>query len=34
MNGGTNNGSNPPSYTYEDDVITLADPTKTGYIFE
>ena len=33
MNGGTNNSSNPSSYTYEDDAITLAAPTRTGYNF-
>ena len=32
LNGGTNNPSNPSSYTVEDN-ITLAAPTKTGYTF-
>ena len=33
LNGGTNNGSNPDTYTIESDTITFADPTKTGYTF-
>ncbi len=33
LDGGTNNGSNPASYTIEDSLITLLDPTKTGYTF-
>ncbi len=32
LNGGTNNSSNPSSYTVEDDV-TFAAPAKTGYTF-
>lgn len=32
LDGGTNNGDNPNSYTIED-AITLKDPTKTGYTF-
>ena len=32
MNGGTNDPTNPSSYTIEDE-ITLADPTQTGYTF-
>ncbi len=31
---GTNSGSNPSSYTIEDDDITLENPTKTGYVFD
>ena len=33
LNGGSNNSSNPRSYTIEDS-ITLADPVKEGYTFE
>ena len=33
LNGGTNDGSNPESYTVETDTITLVDATKTGYVF-
>jgi len=29
----TTNGDNPNSYTFEDNTITLNDPTKTGYEF-
>lgn len=32
LNGGTNNSSNPSSYTVED-AITFAAPSKTGYTF-
>ena len=32
MNGGTNNSSNPSTYTVNDS-FTLKDPTKTGYTF-
>ena len=32
LNGGTNNSSNPSSYTIED-TITFAAPSKTGYTF-
>ena len=32
MNGGTNNSSNPSTYTVND-LFTLKDPTKTGYTF-
>ena len=28
MNGGTNDPSNPDTYTIEDDTITLSDPTR------
>ena len=31
---GTNDPSNPDTYTVETDTITLADPTKDGYTFE
>lgn len=33
LNGGTNNSSNPTSYT-KLDTITLSQPTKTGYTFK
>lgn len=33
LNGGTNNSSNPESYTIEDGDITLLAPTRTGYTF-
>ena len=33
LDGGTNNVSNPATYTVETPDITLADPTKTGYTF-
>ena len=33
LNGGTNNPSNPASYTIESDVITLKDPSRNGYDF-
>ncbi len=33
MNGGENQTSNPVSFSYEDDDIELAAPTKTGYTF-
>ncbi len=32
LDGGTN-GTNPATYTSEDDLITLTDPVKTGYDF-
>ena len=32
LNGGTNNPSNPSTYT-SDDVVTLSDPSKEGYDF-
>ena len=33
LNGGTNNSSNPATYTITSAKITLKDPTKTGYSF-
>ncbi|MDR3130438.1 MAG: InlB B-repeat-containing protein, partial [Treponema sp.] len=33
LNGGTNAGGNPASYTFESAAITLADPSRTGYTF-
>lgn len=33
LDGGTNNPSNPSSYTYDSDDIVLGDPSKTGYTF-
>lgn len=30
---GINDGSNPSTYTYDEEDITLADPSKTGYTF-
>ena len=33
LDDGTNNGSNPATYTIETSTITLLDPTKTGYTF-
>ncbi len=33
LNGGTNNATNPFSYTIESPTITLQDPTRTGYAF-
>ena len=33
LDGGTNNSSNPESYTIEDGDITLLAPTRTGYTF-
>ena len=33
LNSGTNNASNPTSYTVASAAITLADPTRTGYTF-
>ena len=33
LDGGVNAATNPASYTIEDDDITLAAPTKTGYTF-
>lgn len=34
LNGGTEKGNNPDTYTYEDRVITLAEPERTGYTFK
>jgi len=34
LNGGTNDSNNPIKYTIETETITLANPTKTGYIFD
>jgi hypothetical protein len=34
LNGGTNNPNNPGTYTIESDIITLQNPTRTGYIFD
>jgi len=34
LDGGTNDSSNPVKYTIESEGITLANPTKTGYIFD
>ncbi len=34
LNGGTNNPSNPTSYTVNSGNITLRDPTRTGYSFK
>jgi uncharacterized repeat protein (TIGR02543 family) len=33
LDGGTNDPANPSTYTVEDDTITLADPTRSGYTF-
>ena len=33
LNGGTNASSNPATYTIENDTITMAEPTRTGYSF-
>ena len=33
MNGGTNDQTNPTTYTIESPLITLADPTRAGYNF-
>ena len=33
LHGGTNNTSNPASYTVETETITLQDPTKEGFLF-
>ena len=33
LNGGTNNDSNPTSYTIDSNDITLYEPTRTGYDF-
>jgi uncharacterized repeat protein (TIGR02543 family) len=33
LDGGINNEANPASYTVEGSAITLADPTRSGYIF-
>lgn len=34
LDGGTNAKDNPTTYTIEDETIGLAQPTKTGYVFE
>lgn len=34
LDGGTNNASNPSTYTYGTGVASLADATKTGYTFD
>lgn len=34
LNGGTNSGSNPATYTYETATITLQNPTKSYYSFD
>ena len=34
LGGGTNNPSNPATYTIESETITLADPSRAGYDFE
>ena len=34
LDGGTNNPSNPATYTIESDTITLADPSRAGYDFK
>ena len=34
LNGGTNNSSNPTSYTIESNTITLGDATRDGYTFD
>jgi uncharacterized repeat protein (TIGR02543 family) len=34
LNGGTNASSNPATYTIMSDAITLAEPTRWGYIFD
>ncbi len=33
LNGGTNDGNNPTTYTIEDSALTIADPTRFGYTF-
>ena len=33
LDSGTNDGTNPDTYTIESDTITFADPAKTGYTF-
>jgi uncharacterized repeat protein (TIGR02543 family) len=33
LNGGVNHAGNPVSYTEDDDLITLENPTRTGYSF-
>jgi len=33
LNGGTNDGSNPSTYTPDSDDIHLADPSRDGYEF-
>lgn len=33
LNGGSNSSSNPATYTIESDAITLAEPTRFGFIF-
>ncbi len=34
LDGGTNNPSNPATYTIESETITFADPSRAGYDFE
>ena len=34
LNSGTNNSANPKAYYYKDSVITLKNPTRTGYTFK
>ena len=34
LDGGTNNNSNPSSYTYFDEPITIKDASKVGYTFQ
>ena len=34
LNGGTNNSSNPTSYTIESSAISLKDPSRLGYTFD
>ncbi len=34
LNSGSNNSSNPATYTAQTAAITLADPTRTGYTFD
>ena len=34
LNGGTNNSDNPTSVSVESETITLASPTKNGYVFD
>ena len=34
LDAGTNDSSNPATYTIESDAITLADPTRFGFVFD
>lgn len=34
LDGSTNNSSNPATYTIESDAITLAEPTRFGFVFD